>query len=721
VNTGVEETRDAITRLQQLPMRRRWARWAVLAFSLAFAAGSSYFFYVEIQQEARARFGRIAIGINHDLDSRIRAYGDVLYAMRGLFDAADRVSREDFHEFAEALALPKRYPGLTSISFAIRVSNKRKREFEHAVRAEKGPLTEGLLEFSINPPGERPEYMVVHYIEPMDPNAALALGLDLNADPLRRSVVLRARDTGELASTSGVTLGRDAKSGVKTLLLRLAVYRGKGVPTAVEDRQRLCLGLVGSTIRIVDMVEAALPRQTLARVQVIIHEDSDATAGGAKPAPGMLLYDSEARGDAPAATNYSAFAETQHLSVADRTWRVDIVPLVSPVNPLNQAAVAVVFAASFAASVLLFWLMSSLALAQSRGVELAQRNRAAVLLNELGELLHSSPALQQAYEVIGRYLPRLLPETAGALFVFEASRTFAVLAAKWGDLTGIGEISTPDDCEALRQGHLHAVSASTKAQNCRHFTDTPPRHYWCVPLSAQGEALGLLHVQRSPKLPSSFSDTEIDLVKAVAQHADLALANLKLRDSLRDQSTRDHLTGLFNRRFLEESLERELAGAKRGRHSLAVLMLDADHFKRFNDQFGHETGDMVLRELGKTIKESCRANDLPCRFGGEEFTVVLTGCRREHAMKWGERLMSRIRKIEVKAGLINAERITISIGLALYPEDGEDLETLLQAADIALYRAKHSGRDRLVVYQDVAGGPGPAGANPIPVDLKAAP
>jgi diguanylate cyclase (GGDEF)-like protein len=722
VDTIAEENRSVTTRLQQLPLRHRWLRWAVLALSLAFAAGSSYFFYQGIREEARSRFARNAIGVSHDVDSRIRANEDVLYAMRGLFDAADRVTRDDFHEFAEALALPKRYPGITNINFAIRLSSGQKREFERAVRAERSPLTEGLPEFSIKPPGERPEYIVLHYIEPL-PRSAVVWGNDLSSDSQRRSALQRARDTGEITSTSGITLESDtqSQSRVTSLLFRLAVYRGRTVPNTLEDRRRLYRGLVGSTIRIGEMVQAALPRQTLARVRVIIREGGEASDGGTNPAPGVLLYDSEGRSGAPAATDYSAYTVTQQLGLADRSWQLDIVPLVNPVNPLNQTAVAAVFAVSLAASILLFWMMSWLALAQSRGFELAQRNRSAALLNEFGEVLHASPASQQACEVIARYLPRLLPETAGALFVFGASRSSAAMAAQWGDSAGIGEISTLDDCQSLRQGHLHSVADSAKAQNCRHFKGAPPRHYACVPLSAQGEPVGVLHLQRSQPSSPGFSDAEMGLVKAVAQHADLALANLKLRDSLRDQSTRDYLTGLYNRRFLEDSLERDLARAKRGSHPLAVLMLDVDHFKRFNDRFGHETGDVVLRELGKTIKGSCRTNDLPCRFGGEEFTVVLADCRREDAMKWGERLLGRIRKIEVQAGGVGVGRVTTSIGLALYPEDGTDLETLLQAADIALYQAKRSGRDRLVAYQGIAGVPGPADANGIPGDLKAAP
>src|SRR5712691_7037127 len=193
---------DLIARLQQLPMHHRWLRWAVLAASLAFSAASTYYFGIQVRQEAHSRFGTVALGVANDVQSRIRAYGDVLYAIRGLFDSSDEVTRDEFHQFAQALSLGERYPGATNISFAPRVPHAKKLEFERAVRAERSPLVKGLPEFAIKPPGERPEYVVLTYIEPMGKNVA-AWGLDLNADPLRRSVVDRARlraDSLELGS-----------------------------------------------------------------------------------------------------------------------------------------------------------------------------------------------------------------------------------------------------------------------------------------------------------------------------------------------------------------------------------------------------------------------------------------------------------------------------------------------------------------------------------------
>ncbi|TMH35799.1 MAG: hypothetical protein E6H59_13575 [Betaproteobacteria bacterium] len=236
---------DLIAGLQQLPMRHRWLRWAVLAASLAFSAASTYYFRIQVQQEARSRFETVAIGVANDVQSRIRAYGDVLYALRGLFDSSNEVTRDEFHQFAQALSLGERYPGVTNISFTFRVPHARKLQFERAVRAEKSLLVKGLPEFAIKPPGERPEYMVLTFLEPMGKNV-VAWGLDLNADPLRRSAVDRARDSGQISASSAVTLLRDGNASVASTLLRLAVYRGGGAPGSLEERQRLYSGMVAA-------------------------------------------------------------------------------------------------------------------------------------------------------------------------------------------------------------------------------------------------------------------------------------------------------------------------------------------------------------------------------------------------------------------------------------------------------------------------------------------
>ena len=337
-----------------------------------------------------------------------------------------------------------------------------------------------------------------------------------------------------------------------------------------------------------------------------------------------------------------------------------------------------------------------------RNAQLAARHGEIVALGEMTNSLQACLNVDEAAGVGKRFCAAAFPDDCGAIYVFQASRNHLEAIATWGAGQPLQSFP-PDDCWALRRGQTHKMMDAARDARCAHVHSDArvAAGYFCVPMSAQGSVLGVVHLELGPGHVDGQGD-RLRLLSVLADQLALALANLKLRDSLRDQSIRDYLTGLYNRRFLEESLERDLARAKRTRQPLAVLMLDVDHFKRFNDQFGHEAGDMVLSALGKTIKESCRRNDLPCRFGGEEFTVVLSDAAGDAALQWAERLLAKVRELEVNTVTQSVGRITLSAGVACYPEHGDDMETLLRAADAALYQAKHSGRDRVVACIDDA-------------------
>jgi diguanylate cyclase (GGDEF)-like protein len=188
-----------------------------------------------------------------------------------------------------------------------------------------------------------------------------------------------------------------------------------------------------------------------------------------------------------------------------------------------------------------------------------------------------------------------------------------------------------------------------------------------------------------------------DMARALADQIALAISNIRLRETLHRQSIRDPLTGLFNRRYLEESLQREVARAERTARPLALLMLDVDHFKRFNDSYGHEAGDAVLRALGRLLRQSVREGDIACRFGGEEFVVLLPEATLETAQERAERIRDEARRIRIHREGRYLDPVSVSFGVAIYPDHGVSAETLLAAADAALYRAKSSGRDRVMV------------------------
>lgn len=221
-------------------------------------------------------------------------------------------------------------------------------------------------------------------------------------------------------------------------------------------------------------------------------------------------------------------------------------------------------------------------------------------------------------------------------------------------------------------------------------------------MTAQGEVMGVLHLRYNPLAADRATLLNERLAVIFAEHIALALVNLKLRETLRNQSIRDPLTGLFNRRYMDETLDREILRAKRNEHPLAVIMLDLDHFKNFNDTFGHDAGDLILREVSALLKKYVRGGDIVCRYGGEEFTIIAPEISLEIVLPRVEALRLGIKQLNVRHRGQPLGTITMSFGVAMFPEHGADGETLLRAADRALYCAKDEGRDRVVVADMLA-------------------
>ena len=185
----------------------------------------------------------------------------------------------------------------------------------------------------------------------------------------------------------------------------------------------------------------------------------------------------------------------------------------------------------------------------------------------------------------------------------------------------------------------------------------------------------------------------------VADHLGLALAKLKLQETLQNLSIRDPLTGLFNRRYMEESMERELRRAERKVKQVGVIMADIDHFKRFNDTFGHDAGDCLLREVAKVLARQVRGGDIVCRYGGEEFTIIMQEVTLAITQQRAEFLKESVRNLKVYQGDRALDPVTLSLGVAMFPDHGETYRAVLAAADVALYQAKQSGRDRVCLAE----------------------
>lgn len=333
------------------------------------------------------------------------------------------------------------------------------------------------------------------------------------------------------------------------------------------------------------------------------------------------------------------------------------------------------------------------ALAQ-RAAESERRAHEAGQLATLSNRLQLADAPASAYTVLADAMPALFPGCPGAFYRLADDGALQALAV-WGGLSAQGTVVASGRCRALQDGdlHCHALAAGTTACAALAAGSTG---YVCMPVLAQGGTLGLLHLQFDTHDVREH-EAVARLARELAERLGLTLANLELRESLRHESLHDPLTGVCNRRYMEDCLRRELARIARDGHVLSVLMVDIDHFKAVNDRWGHEAGDRTLRATARRLGRGTRGGDVICRYGGEEFVVILPGADLSDAARRAEQL-----RAEAEAGAeageeTGAQPVTLSIGVASAPLHGRSSDALLGAADRALYQAKSAGRNRVVI------------------------
>jgi diguanylate cyclase (GGDEF)-like protein/PAS domain S-box-containing protein len=340
--------------------------------------------------------------------------------------------------------------------------------------------------------------------------------------------------------------------------------------------------------------------------------------------------------------------------------------------------------------------------------EVKERNEEITLLSHMTHLLQAAISVDEAWLVISQLMPMLFPHNSGGVFrlnpVFNSLEGVII----WGTPSTTQELFLLDECLALQKGQPHLQEHKSNVLCCQHLISCPPAMSFCIPIANQGETIGLFYLGAGLKIynlsqgdillsqEQTIPKDKQQLAVTVARQISMGLANLTLRETLRHQSIRDSLTGLYNRRYLEESLEREIHLARRNKKTLGVIMLDVDHFKRFNDTFGHDAGDVVLRELGLFLQNNIRRSDIACRYGGEELTVILPGASLEQITVRAEQLRLGVKALKLVYQGQSLGNITLSLGVACFPQHGDSGKDVIQVADAALYQAKRQGRDRVV-------------------------
>jgi diguanylate cyclase (GGDEF)-like protein len=303
-------------------------------------------------------------------------------------------------------------------------------------------------------------------------------------------------------------------------------------------------------------------------------------------------------------------------------------------------------------------------------------------------LLQTTFRQKELPAIISQFLPRFFPGDPGALLLQSEQDNLETVAIWGADQTPVG--MSYYECLALWEGQVHCGPRCNSRFQCK-FDIVKHKICICVPIGRFG-LLRILSDADERQLVTKKKRASI-----VAEHLRVIWVSFKIRENLRNRSLRDPLTGLFNRRFMDEALTLEIARAARQRETLGVIMLDLDHFKRFNDKYGHSVGDDLLKEMGLWLRKYCRSGDIACRYGGEEFAIIMAEANEKNIAKRVEELRFKLGNFRIRHNYKWLTGPTFSAGIAIYPHHGNTPETLLKSADRALYRAKEMGRNRICV------------------------
>ncbi|WP_050653712.1 sensor domain-containing diguanylate cyclase [Vibrio coralliirubri] len=336
-----------------------------------------------------------------------------------------------------------------------------------------------------------------------------------------------------------------------------------------------------------------------------------------------------------------------------------------------------------------------------------QRTHEIELMHRLANMLAACNNMVEAQQIVSDILPRILGNVNGSVSLMRASRNQLITQLDWGETWPGSASFAPEECWSLRKGRAHQSNDDFHSLTCGHMHEMENNQTLCIPLTAHGNTIGIMH------LYFGVGDIKIDpiteqLAFSVSEHLGLALANLSLQEKLRSQALSDPLTGLFNRRFFEQKLEEHSMNSATSEQPLSLLMLDLDHFKRFNDNFGHDAGDFVLKEISALLKQSVSEDEIACRLGGEELAVLLPHYSMQEATEFGQTLCDAVRSMHLEHKGLSLGQLGVSIGVATYPKPASDTESLVKMADNSLYMAKDMGRSRVVNYDEYSRHKAPA-------------
>jgi len=337
-------------------------------------------------------------------------------------------------------------------------------------------------------------------------------------------------------------------------------------------------------------------------------------------------------------------------------------------------------------------------------LEAKERLEQASIFRDFAEVAMMISTEEEIVSAAAKAAERLFPCDYGVIYLYDPAIDTLYPVATWG-AEAAGPADTPSyeeaakRCLALRRGKAFSVKDQSKGVACSYkikLLRGEPRSYLCVPMIALGDIIGVVHIVWQQ--PYAFTTNQEITLGQFADMIALSLGNLRHLQLAERQAMTDGLTGLYNFRFFQDHLNKELARAKRKGEKLSIVMVDIDYFKEFNDRYGHDMGDQILKTLGLTLPKLLRSADLAARYGGEEFVILLPDTDTEGARQVGEKLRRTLSEIKIRGDRGIQLSITVSIGIATFPDHGSSPSEVIKAADIALYNSKSKGRNCVSIY-----------------------
>jgi diguanylate cyclase (GGDEF)-like protein len=682
---------------------------AVLLVGVVLSVIASQSASEETSRNAQLRFDTAAANATTQIERRFAAYFEVLAGIRALFHTVDKVSREDFHRYTEALALERNFPGFQILNYAPYVAAGSKEAFENTVRQD--PALPSGVRFAITPPGARDGYHPLTLVEPLAKNLEY-LGKDIAARPAVRATLELARDTGKLAS-SAMVFQPPGQTEKIALSVRMPAYR-VGMPIdTVEQRRAAYLGSVGAGFWMGETLAdlPGVPNGIRLRVFDAGTEATTPDPGSATAAlPDKLLFDTSTsragtQSAKPQPVAASDLLRRQQFELAGRVWMVEVsAPLAGDVEPLERMLPAILLVAWCVSSALLAGILFSLTGSQRRATALAH---------------DMTRSLRLAHDIARELAGDVEPESAVAFILSSIGTQLGWHAAVcWGlgedgQVRSLGAWAVADDAASQafvtamrefsepRRGSDHHLEAAWITGNPMWRAigvEAGPRcdliagRYGLnaavvIPVIAGTQLVALEFFSRA----RIAVDRETEgFMRSVANQLAQYLRRKQAETALRYAANHDALTGLAARPLLHELVTHAIQRAEREHNKVAVLFMDLDRFKHINDSLGHSAGDLLLRICADRLRECVRACDTVARFGGDEFVLVVEGLHSTaDVITLLTKVLSRFRvPFDVNGREL---RTTASIGISMFPDDGIDVETLLMNADAAMYQAKAKG------------------------------